>query len=239
MGRGRIVLESNNMKRVLVFIASAVMMLSAVSANAQSLSTIFGAAKAAASSAVSQATGVSESTASGIFDAVSKAVYAYTGKTDAVSLPGSWSYLGSAIALEGEGTVSALAGTAVSSQIESKINETLTKFGFTAGSVSFVFNEDLTFTCTFRGVPLSGRWKTLNEGASVQLQFGQTMKYLSMTGSLTKTIEGCEMLFDATKFLTFLKTALSMAGQSSSVSALSSLANGYKGMKIGFELKKN
>lgn len=227
------------MKKVLVIIASAAMMLSAASANAQSLSTLLNAAKSVASSAVSQSTGVSEGTASSIINAVSKAVYAYTGKTDAVDIIGSWSYLNPAVALDGESTVSALAGTAVSSTIETKINETLTKFGFTAGSVSFVFKEDLTFTCTFRGVPLSGRWKTLNDGASVQLQFGQTMKYLSMTGSLSSTVNGCEMLFDATKFLSFLKTALAYAGQSSSVSTLSSLANGYKGMKIGFELKKN
>lgn len=69
------------------------------------------------------------------------------------------------------------------------------------------------------------------------------MKYLSMTGTLSRTTDGCEMLFDADKFLTFIKSALSFAGKSSSstsssTSGLSSLTSSYKGMKMGYKLAK-
>jgi len=230
------------MKKLFVILASASIMFASVNANAQSISTLLkNAANAAANAAVSSATGSSSSStkASNVIDGITNLVYAYTGNTTAVVLPGTWTYLGSAIALDGESTVATLAGTAVSSSAESKINSTLEKFGFTAGAVTFVFNEDLSFTCTFRGVPLNGTWKTLNDGTTVQLQFGKTMKYLSMTGDLKKTANGCEMLFGANKFLSFVKTALAVAGQSSSLGTLSSLSNNYKGMKIGFELKQS
>lgn len=226
------------MKKIYVIIAFVALMFTSANVNAQSLSTLLkNAANAAASAAVSSATGTDASKASNVIDGITNLVYAYTGNTTAVVLPGKWTYLSSAIALDGESTVATLAGTAVSSSAEAKVNETLQKFGFTEGSISFEFNEDLTFTCMFRGVPLTGNWKTLNDGKSVQLQFGKVMKYLSMTGDLKNTANGCEMLFGANKFLAFAKTAIAIAGQSSSLGNLSGLTNNYKGMKIGFELK--
>ena len=115
----------------------------------------------------------------------------------------------------------------------------LEKFGLKAGTVQFTFNEDLTFTCTVRGVPLSGTWRTLDDGKSVQLQFGRTLRYLSMTGALNKTLSGCEMLFDGSKFLAFAKNVMSVIGKTGDTAAtISGLADSYDKMKIGFKLSK-
>ena len=60
-----------------------------------------------------------------------------------------------------------------------------------------------------------------------------------MTGTLTRTTDGCEMLFDADRFLAFVKTALSYAGKSSSTAnTVSSLTSSYKGMKLGYKLAR-
>ncbi|MCR5002808.1 MAG: DUF4923 family protein [Bacteroidales bacterium] len=210
------------MKKLVIVLAAA-MFAAGTSANAQGLSSL-----------LKSVTG--SSTAA---NTVTSLVRAYTGVTDAVSLPGSWTYAAPAVSLEGSSTVANVAGTAAASQVEEKMNEYLSKVGIKAGAVSFVFNEDLSFTCTVKNVPLNGTWKTLNDGASVQLQFGKTMKYLSMTGALQSSAEGCDMLFEASKFLTFLKSALSaVGGSSSSVSTISSLASNYSGMKMGFSLSK-
>jgi len=177
---------------------------------------------------------------SDILGTVSKVVYAYTGNTNAVSLPGNWTYTGSAISLGGDNALTNVAGTAVSSGIESKVDGYLQKVGLKAGVMKFTFNEDLSFTCTIMNVPITGTWRTLDDGKSVQLQFGKTMKFFSMTGSLENTPDGCKMLFNGKKFLSFIKTALAYVGkQNQTAGAISSLAGNYNNMKIGFSLKKN
>ncbi|MBR1872480.1 MAG: DUF4923 family protein [Bacteroidales bacterium] len=176
---------------------------------------------------------------SDLLNTVTNVVYAFTGNTNAVSLPGTWNYGGAAVSLGSDSVVSNLAGTAVSSGVEGKIDSYLSKIGIAPGVMTFTFNEDLTFVCTIKNIPISGTWKTLNDGDTVQLQFGKTLKFLNLTGSLKSTATGCEVLFESTKFLTFLKSALQyVAKQSSTASTFASLTESYKDMKLGFKLTR-
>lgn len=220
------------MKKFFLIMASA-LVLGGASASAQNLGSILGTVASAASSSSSSDNG------SNILGALSKVVYAYTGKTDAVDLPGNWTYTGPAIELGSSNALSNIAGAAVSSTAESKVETYLEQVGLTSGAMTFTFNDDLTFTCTMKGVPLGGTWKTDENANKVTLQFGKTMKYMSMTGTLETTTGGCEMLFDSKRFLSFLKTALSVvAKQSSAASTVSSLAGNYNDMKLGVKLAK-
>lgn len=207
------------MKIFSIVIMAAVMVFMPVDASAQKLGNLL---KKAASS-----------------DVVNSVINTYVPGANAVSLPGSWSYTGAAVSLSGETAVSNIAGTAVTSGIENKINGYLQKIGVKPGAVHFTFNEDKTFTSTIFGINLSGTWQINDEAKRVTLQYGKVMKYLSMTGTLTRTSEGCEILFDADRFLTFIKSALSFAGKgSTAASGLSSLTSSYKGMKLGYKLAK-
>ncbi len=208
-------------------IAASCLMLAGVNASAQSLGSLLGGLTGGNTDAGS------------LLNSVSNVIYAFTGNTQAVSLPGTWNYGGAAIALSGDNVVSNLAGSAVSSGVESKIDGYLSKIGIAPGAMTFTFNEDLTFVCTIKGIPINGTWRTLEDGNSVQLQFGKTLKFLNLTGSLKKTATGCEVLFQSSKFLTFLKTALNyVAKQSSTASTFASLTENYKDMKLGFKLNK-
>ena len=207
------------MKIFSIVIMAAVMVFMPVDASAQKLGNLL---KKAASS-----------------DVVNSVINTYVPGANAVSLPGSWSYTGAAVSLSGETAVSNIAGTAVTSGIENKIDGYLQKIGVKPGSVHFTLNEDKTFTSTIFGINLSGTWQINDEAKRVTLQYGKVMKYLSMTGTLTRTSEGCEILFDADRFLTFIKSALSFAGKgSTAASGLSSLTSSYKGMKLGYKLAK-
>lgn len=207
------------MKIFSIVIMAAVMVFMPVDASAQKLGNLL---KKAASS-----------------DVVNSVINTYVPGANAVSLPGSWSYTGAAVSLSGETAVSNIAGTAVTSGIENKIDGYLQKIGVKPGAVQFTFNEDKTFTSTIFGINLSGTWQINDEAKRVTLQYGKVMKYLSMTGTLTRTSEGCEILFDADRFLTFIKSALSFAGKgSTAASGLSSLTSSYKGMKLGYKLAK-
>ena len=208
-------------------IAVSCLMLAGVNASAQSLGNLLGGLTGGNTDAGS------------LLNSVSNVIYAFTGNTQAVSLPGTWNYGGAAIALSGDNVVSNLAGSAVSSGVESKIDGYLSKIDIAPGAMTFTFNEDLTFVCTIKGIPINGTWRTLEDGNSVQLQFGKTLKFLNLTGSLKKTATGCEVLFQSSKFLTFLKTALNyVAKQSSTASTFASLTENYKDMKLGFKLNK-
>lgn len=207
------------MKRTLVTLAAA--MLAAVSYNAQAQSL----------------TDLLKGTKVGdVVDAVTNVVGA---ATNTLSLPGTWIYKGAAVDLKSDNTLSNLAGTAVTSGVETKINNAFEKVGLKEGAVTFVFNDGMSFSCTIFGKTLNGTWKQNTEENKLTLQFGQTMKYLSMTGYYKTTTSGCEILFDANRFLSFLKSALSLVGKSSStVGAISGISNNYDGMRLGFKLEK-
>ena len=79
------------MKKFLTVIAASMMLAGAVSA--QNLGGLLG----------------SLGKSSDILGTVSKVVYAYTGNTNAVSLPGNWTYTGSAISLGGDNALSNVA----------------------------------------------------------------------------------------------------------------------------------
>lgn len=210
------------MKKVIAIFAAAAMFAGA--AQAQSLGNILG----------------SLAGKSGVGETISNVIYAYTGNTTAVALPGTWTYTGPAVALGGDNVLTNVAGTAASSSVESKVSEYLKKYGITPGNFTITFNEDLTFSCKIKNVPISGTWKTLNDGNSVQLQFGKAMKYLSLTGALKGTANGCEVLFEGKKFLDFAKKALEVVGKAdSSIGAVSSLAGNFSSMKIGCKLTKS
>ena len=159
-----------------------------------------------------------------------------------VSLNGTYTYTGSAVSMtKSDGNIlTNLAGTAVTSQVEDKIDKTLAKFGVKAGITTFTFNaSDNTFTCNVMGLPLSGNYKVGTGEKTVTLTFGRTLKYLSMTGTLESVSGGFKMLFPANKLLTFLKKCASLAGQKSSeIAAIASLADGYDTFKVGFTLIK-
>ena len=173
-------------------------------------------------------------------DTVSKVIYGYTGNLNAVDLPGNWTYTGSAVSFGGDNVLSNVAGAAASGTVESKIDSYLQKIGITAGAMQFTFNEDLTFTCTIKGIPVNGTWQTYDDANRIKLQFGKTLKFLNLDGTLTNTGSGCQMLFNGKKFLQFAKAIMNVvAKQSSTASALSSLAGNYNDMQIGVTLKKN
>ena len=209
------------MKKILVAALAAV--LSAGAMSAQNLGNILG-----------------NLGSSSLGSTVSKVIYGFTGNLTAVDLPGNWTYTGSAVALGSDNVLSNVAGSAVSGTAEAKVDEYLQKVGITAGSMQFTFNQDLTFTCTVRGIPMSGTWKTYDDGNKVQLQFGKTLKYLNLDGKLIATAGGCQMLFNGSKFLSFAKTIMSVvAKQSATAGAINRLAGNYNDMQIGFTLKKN
>lgn len=215
------------MKKVYSLLAAMLLITSA--ASAQNLGNILGALGGSNGSG-------------GILGTLSNVIYAATGATNTVNIVGTWTYTGSAINLGSDDVLSNVAGAAVSTTAQNKVDEYLAKIGVKYGTFVFTFNEDLTFTCTVLGIPVSGTWRTMSEdGQSVQLQFGKNLKWFTMNGTLKKTGENtCQMLFQGTIFLKWVKKILEYAAkQNATASTISSLAGNYNNMQVGMSLVKN
>ena len=184
--------------------------------------------------------GANSSTASTIANVVSG--LAGTVYSAPVSLNGTYAYNGiavSATSSEG-GMVANLAGSAVTSSLETKADEYLAKVGIVPGVVKFTFNSsDNTFVMNVGSIPLSGTYKVGDAEKTVTLIFGKTMQYFCMTGTLESGLNGAKMLFPANKTVSFLKKVVAKMGQSSStIGSIAKLADGYDNFKIGFKMSK-
>lgn len=159
-----------------------------------------------------------------------------------VTLDGTYNYNGVAVSVSSTegGVLTNLAGTAVTSGIETKADEYLAKVGIRPGSMIFTFNvEEHSFTVQVGSLTIPGTYKVGNGERTVNLTFGKSMQFLSMTGTLESTLSGARMLFTADKAMTFIKKVASLAGQSSSeVAGIAKLAEGYDNYRIGFKLNK-
>lgn len=159
-----------------------------------------------------------------------------------VSLNGTYTYNGiavSATSTEG-GVLTNLAGSAVTSGIESKIDGYLAQIGIKPGAMTITFNSaDNTFTWNIAGIPLSGNYKVGDSEKTVTLTFGKTMQFFSMTGTLESGLNGARMLFTANKAVALLKKVASKVGQSNSqIGTITKLADGYDNFRVGFKLAK-
>ena len=86
---------------------------------------VFAAASLLAGAASAQSLGNLVSSLAGSSNAantISNVIYAFTGNTQAVSLPGTWNYTGPAISVGGENALANVTGTVASSSVESKVS---------------------------------------------------------------------------------------------------------------------
>ena len=125
-------------------------------------------------------------------------------------------------------------------EFSTKADEYLSKVGVRPGAMKFTFNAaDNSFTVQVGSLSIPGTYKVGSGERTVNLTFGKSMQFLSMTGTLESSLSGARMLFTADKAMAFIKKLASMAGQSSSeVSGIAKLAEGYDNYRIGFKLSK-
>lgn len=167
-------------------------------------------------------------------DNISKVVNAVTGHTETVDMTGTWRYTGSAIEFESENLLKKAGGTVASSAAEQKLDEQLAKVGIKEGQLSFTFNADSTFVSTLGKRKLNG---TYSYDAGTQMLHLRYMKLIPMNAKVNYTTQQMDLLFEADKLLKLI-TFLSSKSSSATLKAISSLADSYDGMMLGYELKR-
>lgn len=162
--------------------------------------------------------------------------------TAPISLDGTYKYTGSAVSVTSSegGILSSLAGTAVTTGIETKVDEYLAMVGIKPGAMSFTFNQaDDSFTLNIAGMAIPGNYRVGDGEKTITLNFGKSMQFLSMTGTLETTSTSARMLFTVDKAMALIKKVAGKLGESSSkVAGIAKLAEGYDNYRIGFRMAK-
>lgn len=167
-------------------------------------------------------------------DNISKVVNAVTGANNNVLLEGTWIYNGSAVQFESENLLLKAGGVAAAKAAESKLDEQLTKFGITPGSMTFTFAADSTFTSVVAGRTMPGTYTYDSETKKLNLKFA---RLLNMGAEVNYSTTSMDMLFNSDKLLKLI-TYLSSKTSSTALKSISTLSAQYDGMLLGFELKK-
>lgn len=170
--------------------------------------------------------------------AVKDAVTSLTGGKEltAANLSGTWEYVSPAVMLEGDNALKNVAGNVAASEVEKKLQSYCDKIGLKAGTFSYTFNDDNTFTCIFKEKTLKGTYTLQESDKTIQLKYGN-LKIANISAQVVLTHDKLALLFNADKLLDFLGTLSSLSG-STTLQAINKLTDQYEGFKVGFQLKK-
>lgn len=163
-----------------------------------------------------------------------------TGTSSATSfdIKGAWKYQGVAISASSENVLTSLATSAGASTIEKKCDDLLAKAGIKAGAATLNFKEDGSFTLNAGKINLPGTWT--KEGSKITINFAKLFTF-KLVGTIKTTSTGCQLLFDADKFVGFISKVLEVVNKVANNSTLASvqqmLANA-NGVQLGFKLAK-
>ena len=166
-------------------------------------------------------------------DNISKVVNAITGK-NTVDMTGTWVYTGSAIEFESDNLLMKAGGAAAATMAENKLNEQLSKIGIKDGQMSFTFNADSTFTSTVGKKTLKGTYSYNASTKQVDLKY---LKLLNLHAKVNCSSSSLELLFNSDKLLK-LMAFIGSKSSSTALKTVSSLAENYDGMMLGFQLSK-
>lgn len=170
--------------------------------------------------------------------AVKDAVTSLTGGKEltAANLSGTWEYVSPTVMLEGDNALKNVAGNVAASEVEKKLQSYCDKIGLKAGTFSYTFNDDNTFTCIFKEKTLKGTYTLQESDKTIQLKYGN-LKIANISAQVVLTHDELALLFNAEKLLDFLGTLSSLSG-STTLQAINKLTDQYEDFKVGFQLKK-
>ena len=154
-------------------------------------------------------------------------------------LIGTWTFEGTAVRLETDDILKKAAGEIAASKAEEKLDEYCRKYGLTAKAGAFTFKEDGTFESTNGKTTQKGTY-TL-KGDKLTLKYGNG-KHIKNIGSLTATVKResngeISLLWDASRMIDVF-TAITTKTSNATLQSISTLLQGYDGLKVGIRLKK-
>lgn len=164
---------------------------------------------------------------------IEKAVNSLTGKNTA-NMTGTWEFSGAALEFESDNLLQKAGGSLAATAVEKKLDGFLEKVGIEPAQMSFTFNEDSTFQTTVKGKNLKGNYSYNEATQKINLKFA---KLIGINTKVNCTSQQMELLFPSDKLLDLI-SFLASKSNNSTLQSISSLADSYDGMMLGFTLQK-
>ena len=161
-----------------------------------------------------------------------------TAVSSAVDIKGTWKYQGVAVGASSDNVLTSLAASAGTGTIEKKCDELLAKAGIKAGSATLKFNDDGSFTLNAGKINIPGTWT--KEGTKLTINFAKLFTF-KLVGTVKTTTSGCNILFEADKFVQFIQKVLEVVNKvanNSTISGIQQTLSSVKGVQLGFKLAK-
>lgn len=150
------------------------------------------------------------------------------------SIVGTWAYSAPDCQFKSENLLSKAGGAVAAQKVEEQLKTVYDKIGMSG--CQYVFNADSTYTIKVKSRTLSGTYTFDSEAKTITMKPKLGIK---MTANVAVTGSTMSLTFNADKLMSFLKTLLgSVSKLNSSASTISTLAENYDGLLLGFELTK-
>lgn len=154
-------------------------------------------------------------------------------KVSAKDLVGSWTYSAPGCAFTSDQLLAKAGGEVVAGQIKEKVLPYYQQIGISSSNTTITFNQDGTYSASFRGTPMSGKWTYDEASSKVTLQG----LLLNINCYAKRNANGIGLLFEASKLLTVLQTVAAMSGNAN-IQAVGEISKSYDGLRIGFDFTK-
>lgn len=151
------------------------------------------------------------------------------------SLVGDWTYTEPAIQFETQSFLDKAGGVVASQTVADNIAPYFNILGFKQGNLSISLREDNTCTYTLGGKTYQGTYDYDDENKKITLKtplFPLPAAYISVAE------DQMALTFDSSKILTLIQALGLVSKDQTPVSAVSTLASSYDGMKTGFTFVK-
>ena len=149
------------------------------------------------------------------------------------NLIGSWRSDGPGCAYTSDKLLAKAGGEVVAAQIKTKALPYYQQIGINSSNTYITFNQDGTFSASFRGTPISGNWTFDEKTYKVTLQG----MLLTINCYAKRNANGVGLLFEAKKLLTLLQTVAAMNGNSN-IQSVGEISKSYDGVRLGFDFTK-
>ena len=154
-------------------------------------------------------------------------------KVTQAQIIGTWKYSSPGCAFTSESFFAEAGGSVAAAEVKDRLKEYYAMVGVSSSNTTFTFTADNKFKANIDGFPWSGTYKYDPKTGAIKLK----SLLMTSTAYITRTTKGISLNFESQKLLTILQSAAALSGNSN-LQTLGKLSKNYKGLRVGFELKK-
>jgi len=154
-----------------------------------------------------------------------------------IELVGTWTYEGTAVAIQGKDIFKNMGSGAAAKKAELRADEMLERFGVHKGEATVTFFDDGSMSVKAGRFKVAGRWTM--EKKNVSISFGSFIVRIKADGKVRRKGKYVQLLFPADRLMPYASRIMRFAGIRNGNAQLQELAEIVErtdGLKIGVKL---